>query len=68
MSFITTFAHAGHDHSTGAASGLDHCMPIIIGAGIVILLLTLVIVYLITQWQPKPRTAARPESKTKSKE
>lgn len=67
MSVITTFAHAGHSHADSTMSGIDHCMPIIIGAGVIILLLTLVIVYLITQWQPKPRTTIKPASKNKSK-
>jgi hypothetical protein len=47
------------------ATTIDHCMPIILGAGIVIVLLVAVIVYLLAMWQPK--TAATPKRKGASK-
>lgn len=62
------FSHAGHAHtaeSMDMATTIDHCMPIILGAGIVIVLLVAVIVYLLAMWQPK--TAATPKRKGASK-
>ncbi|MNH58593.1 hypothetical protein D3C85_1007550 [compost metagenome] len=59
--FNTILAHLGHSHDmnsmdgTGAGS-IDHCMPIIVGAGIIITLLIGVIVYILSTWQPKSRT------------
>ena len=53
---FTTFAHAGHVHSMQdmtMAQSIDHCLPIIICAGIIIVILLAVIAYLLTTWQPK---------------
>jgi len=50
------FAHLGLDHtseSLDSMTTLDHCMSIIIGAGIIITILIAVIVYLMTTRQPK---------------
>jgi hypothetical protein len=58
---LNTLAHLGHDHTEELLT-LDHCMPIIISAGIVIAILAGVIVYLLSTWQPKKRTV---QGKTK---
>jgi hypothetical protein len=50
---LTIFAHAGHSHSM---NDFDHCLPAIIGAGIVIVVLVAVIVYFLIAWQPKAKT------------
>ena len=53
---LTTFAHAGHthtDYSAGAMTGIDHCVPIIIGASLIIAVLSGVIIYLLAMWRPK---------------
>ncbi|MDB5181120.1 MAG: hypothetical protein JWO54_883 [Candidatus Saccharibacteria bacterium] len=52
-------AHAGH---TVSSTDLDHCMPILIAAVIVIFLLSAVIAYMIAKWQPKSFTAAKKSS------
>ncbi|HEX7483654.1 MAG TPA: hypothetical protein VF281_00730 [Candidatus Saccharimonadales bacterium] len=56
---LNTLAHLGHDHSLESISGvtaLDHCMPIIIGAGIIIAALIGIIVYLLASRTPKKKS------------
>lgn len=66
--FTTLFAHAGHhaDNTTNMSSmsDIEHCAPIIIGAGVIIIILFLIILYFLLAWQPK--TAAKPQA-TKAK-
>ncbi len=45
MSMFTLFSHAGHSHELG--SELEHCMPILVGAGIIIAALVIVIIMLV---------------------
>lgn len=64
---FTTFAHAGHVHDMNSMTlgeSIDHCMPIIIGAGIIIVILLGVIAYLLTTWRPKPAKKTRETKKT----
>lgn len=63
---LNTFAHPGHDHSSELLA-LDHCMPIIIGAGIIIAILVAVIIYLMTTWQPKSRASQDKAKRSKNK-
>lgn len=66
----TLFSHAGHVHTADSmdmATTIDHCMPIILGAGIVIVLLVAVIVYLLAMWQPKTAVASKRKSTPKKK-
>jgi xanthine/uracil permease len=56
MLMFTIFAHAGHSHDTDMVSGLDHCTPIIITAGLIIAGLLGVILYLLANRQPKKQT------------
>lgn len=72
MLMLYTFAHAGHSHDMNSMTMLDHCMPIIIGAGIIILMLVSIIVFLLVTWQPKtqddtPADAATPKKRTAKK-
>ena len=57
------FAHAGHTHygmeSMNGMSDIDQCMPIIIGAGIIIIILFAILAYLLTAWQPKKQTDSK---------
>ena len=51
---------------------LDHCMPIIIGAGIIIAMLVAIIIFLLVTWQPKtqdeaPASAATPKKRSAKK-
>lgn len=62
---LTIFSHAGHDHSMEMNSGIDHCMPIIIGAGIIIAILLGIIAYLLVNRQPQ--TPAKNSSKSDKK-
>lgn len=55
-------AHAGHSHDMNSMNAIDHCMPILVTAGLVILVLLGVIVYFLSEWQPK-----KPSSKKKNK-
>lgn len=50
---FTIFAHAGHSHDINSMIGIDHCMPIIVGAGIIITILAVTVTYLLAAWQPK---------------
>ena len=43
---------------------IDHCMPIIIGSGVIIVILLGVIAYLLTTWQPKPAKKTPTTKKT----
>jgi hypothetical protein len=56
MLMFTIFAHAGHSHDMDMASGLDHCTPVIIIAGIIIAGLLGVILYLLANRHPKKLT------------
>lgn len=63
---FTTFAHAGHVHTMqdmNMAPGIDHCLPIIICSGTIILILLGVIIYLLTTWQPKSSQKAKSPKK-----
>lgn len=42
---------------------IDHCMPIILGASLIILFLVGVIIYFLAKWEPK--RAAKPVSSAK---
>lgn len=53
MLMLYTFAHAGHAHDMDTMTTLDHCMPVIIGAGIIIVMLVAIIIFLLITWQPK---------------
>lgn len=55
---LTTFAHLGHDHTSDALT-IDHCMPIMIGAAVIIAVLVGLIVYLLSAWQPKKRSTGK---------
>lgn len=57
---LTTFAHVGYVHDKSSMDmmmTIDHCMPIIVGAGITIAVLVSIVIYLLTQWQPKSKSA-----------
>ncbi len=63
---LTILAHAEHTRaitSTETVSAIDHCMPVIIGASIIIAILAAAIVYFLLAWQPKKAT---PAAKSKS--
>lgn len=60
---FTILAHAGHSHDINSMDAIDHCMPIIAGAGIIIAILAAAIVCLLTAWQPKK---SKPTSKKKN--
>jgi hypothetical protein len=51
-------AHAGHEMEMDGMSAIDHCMPIIVGAGISIAILVGIIVYMLIAWEPKKATKA----------
>lgn len=63
---LNTFAHLGHSYETETITTLDHCMPIIIGSGIVIAILIGVIIFLLTTWQPRRNANATKVTKTKA--
>lgn len=67
------FAHAGHVHTQTMehdmnymtlGESVDHCMPIIICASIIIVVLLCVIAYLLMNWQPKPVKKTPPTKKS----
>ena len=64
---FTILSHAGHSHDAGDSmsftNAIDHCMPILIGAAIIVAILLAVIVYFLVKWQPKSKT--NPVSKDK---
>lgn len=49
---LTTFAHAGHSHTM---NDFDHCLPIMICAAVLVLILVAIIGYLLITWQPKAK-------------
>lgn len=55
---LYTFAHAGYSHDMDSMTMLDHCTPIIIGAGIVIAMLLTVILLLLVNRRPKTQDKA----------
>lgn len=65
---LNLLAHAGHSHNMemNEMSDLDHCMPIIIGAGIIIVVLLGIIAYLLMRGKSAATPKAKP-SKKKSK-
>lgn len=65
--FTTLFAHAGHSHEMemNGMSELDHCMPIIIGAGIAITILVVLVVYMLAAWEPKKSAKTSKKKTTK---
>ena len=63
---LNQLAHAGHSHditSVNGMSDIEHCTPIVIGAGILIIILLLAIVYFLVAWQPK-RSTVKNKKKT----
>jgi hypothetical protein len=44
-------------------NAIDHCMPIFVGAGIIIAALLLIILYMLRNWQPKAKTKAKTSRK-----
>lgn len=64
---LNTLAHLGYSHETETMSTLDHCMPVIIGSGIIVAILVGVIVFLLITWQPKQNTKAKKVVKTEAK-
>lgn len=53
------FAHGAGTHimkDGSSMSDLEHCAPILIGAGIIILVLFAIITYFLVAWQPKRPT------------
>lgn len=64
---LTIIAHAGHSHGTETGSGIDHCGPVIIGAGITVALLLVVIIYLLVQWQPKKQSGIKKDKRSEEK-
>lgn len=65
---METFAHAGVKHSEDLSESIDHCMPIIIGMGAVILILLLVVAYLMTNWEPKNKSVTKSKKLEKTVE
>ena len=62
MLMLNLFAHSGHSHDIqmmNTMSSLDHCMPIIIGAGIIIAILLGILVFMLTMWQPKEKAGRK---------
>lgn len=56
LNMFNLFAHAGHSHAVDlpeSMSIIDHCLPVVIGAGIIIAILAATIVYFLVRWQPK---------------
>jgi hypothetical protein len=64
---LYTFAHAGQTHDMGSMTTLDHCMPIMIGAGIVIAMLVAIIIFLLVTWQPKTQDEVSAPKKRNAK-
>lgn len=62
-----TLAHAGHSHemTVNGLSEIDHCAPIVIGSGIVIVVLLLVIFYFLASWEPKTPTKSTKKTSKK---
>lgn len=56
------FAHAGGTHMMEdghSMSDLEHCAPILIGAGVIILVLFAIIAYFLVAWEPKKKLAKK---------
>ena len=52
----TLFAHVGTTHvmeDGSTMSALEHCAPIFIGAGVIIVVLFAIICYFLMAWEPK---------------
>ncbi|MNX55825.1 hypothetical protein D3C86_865990 [compost metagenome] len=60
---LNSFAHLGYEHNSEAVSDIYHCMPIIVGLGLIILALAVTVGYLLTTRQPKNRS--KPTTKNK---
>jgi hypothetical protein len=63
---FTTFAHAGYGTEIDGAATIDHCMPIIIGAGVAIAILVGIVVYMLIAWEPKKAVKANKKKTTKN--
>lgn len=65
--FTTLLAHVGHTHDMemNGMSDIDHCMPIIIGAGLIIVVLLGIIAFLLMRGHAASSPAAKPVSKKK---
>jgi protein-S-isoprenylcysteine O-methyltransferase Ste14 len=67
---LNTLAHLGHSHdmeSATNANSLDHCLPIIICAGFIIIALVAVIIYLLVTRQAKTQAKAVQQNKATKK-
>lgn len=60
---FTTLAHTGYEMEMDGMTAIDHCMPIIIGAGVAIAILVGIVVYMLIAWEPK-RAAKANKKKT----
>lgn len=60
---LNSFAHFGHEHNSEAISNIYHCMPIIVGLGLIILALAVAVGYLLTTRQPKNTSKATAKNK-----
>lgn len=62
MKQLLHFAHAGEMHvmeDGRSMSDLEHCAPILIGAGVIILVLFAIIAYFLVAWEPKKKPARK---------
>ncbi|MNY71648.1 hypothetical protein D3C86_2100400 [compost metagenome] len=67
---LNTLAHLGHSHdieSTTNMNSLEHCLPIIICAGFIIIVLVAVIIYLLATRRAKTQTKAVKQSESTKK-
>lgn len=58
----TLFAHGAGMHMMEdghSMSDIEHCAPILIGAGIIILVLFAIIAYFLAAWEPKKKPAKK---------
>lgn len=60
---LNSLAHLGHDHSNEAVNDISHCMPIIVGLGLIILALAVTVGYLLTTRQPRNKSKATAKNK-----
>lgn len=66
MLMITFLAHAGNSYEKlDTMSAIDHCMPILVGAGLIIAALLGIIFYMLRTWQPKVKSKAKTSRKAK---
>jgi xanthine/uracil permease len=63
---FTTLAHAGYGMEMDGMTAIDHCMPIIIGAGIAIAILVGIVVYMLIAWEPKKPVKANKKKTSKN--